>query len=246
MTNPKISIIIPCYNSEKWIEKCVNSALKQTYENIEVIVVDNESKDNSLEIINKLKKINPLLIVSTAPNLYRHSWTEPVEEGLSLSSGEYFTIVGSDDCLDEKYIENIADIIKRSSGKIEIFQSPIRGIDAKGLPVNEGNISHSYKNLSEFKEKLFTGCPVNTPSVVYKKSAHDEGYIFWDSESFLGASDYNLYFHLADKKKFIYPIPKWLGYYYRWHPEQSTWGMQKEETRYDEKIKDYWRKKWHQ
>jgi glycosyltransferase involved in cell wall biosynthesis len=244
MTNPIISIIIPCYNAEKWIEQCVNSALNQTYENLEVIVVDNESEDNSLKVINKLKELNPLLITSTAPNLYKYSWTEPVEEALSLASGEYFTIVGSDDYLDEKYIENIVDVIKRSNGKIEIFQSPICGIDINNLPINNGSISHSYKNLTEFKQKLFTGCPVNTPTVVYKKSIHEEGNIFWDSESFLGSADYNLYFHLADKKKFIYPIPKWLGYYYRWHSDQATWGMQKEETRYDEKIKDYWRKKW--
>lgn len=240
----KISIIIPCYNAEKWIEQCVNSALNQTYENLEVIVVDNESKDSSLQIINKLKEINPHLLVSTAPNLYKYSWTEPVEEALSLASGEYFTILGSDDYIDEKYVENIVDVIERSNGKIEIFQSPIRGIDTNNLPVKNGNISHSYKNLTEFKKKLFTGCPVNTPTVVYKKSIHTEGNVFWDSESFLGSADYNLYFHLADKKKFIYPIPKWLGYHYRWHSDQATWGMQKEETRYDEKIKNWWRKKW--
>lgn len=240
----KISIIIPCYNAEKWIEQCVNSALNQTYENLEVIVVDNESSDNSLHIINKLKETNPHLLVSTAPNLYKYSWTEPVEEALSLASGEYFTILGSDDYIDEKYVENIVDVIERSNGKIEIFQSPIRGIDTNNLPVKNGNISHSYKNLTEFKKKLFTGCPVNTPTVVYKKSIHTEGNIFWDSESFLGSADYNLYFHLADKKKFIYPIPKWLGYHYRWHSDQATWGMQKEETRYDEKIKNWWRRKW--
>ena len=82
--NPKISIIIPCYNSEKWIEKSVKSALNQNGEFAEVIVVDNESTDNSLQIIKNIQKENKRLIVSTAPNLYKYSWTEPVEEALSL------------------------------------------------------------------------------------------------------------------------------------------------------------------
>jgi glycosyltransferase involved in cell wall biosynthesis len=240
----RISIIIPCYNAEQFIEQSVESAINQSYQDKEIIVIDNESLDNSYDKIKNLKNKYPQIIVGTAPNLYRHSWTEPVEEALSLSSGEYFTIVGSDDYLDKNYIQNIADVINKSNGKIQIFQSPICGVNENNLPINNGSISHTYKNLSEFKQRLLTGCPVNTPTVVYKKSLHDEGDIFWDSESFLGSADYNLYFHLADKKKFIYPIPKWLGYHYRWHLGQATWGMQKEETRYDEKIKSYWRKKW--
>ena len=240
--NPKISIIIPCYNSEKWIEKSVKSALNQNGELAEVIVVDNESTDSSLQIIKNIQKENKRLIVSTAPNLYKYSWTEPVEEALSLCSGEYFTILGSDDYISNEYVENISNIIKKTNGKIEVFQTPIRGVDSNDNTMSD--VGHSYKNITDFKNKLFTGCPVNTPSVVYKRSLHTEGNVFWDSEKYLGSADYNLYFHLADKKKFLYPFPKWIGYYYRWHSEQSTWGMQKETTRYDEIIKGNWRAKW--
>ena len=177
-------------------------------------MVDNESTDNSISIIQSIKKENQDLIVSTAPNIYKHSWTEPVEEGLSLSNGEYFTILGADDYISEDYIEKIIKILNKSNGKIELLQ------------------------------RLFKECPVNTPTVVYKKKLHSAGIVFWDSQEYLGAADYNLYFNLADKNKFIYPYPKWVGYYYRWHSEQSTWGMHKEETKFDEKIKDHWRKKW--
>ena len=53
---PKVSIIIPCYNSEKWIEACVKSALNQTYPKIEVIFVDNESEDKSVEVVEGIKE----------------------------------------------------------------------------------------------------------------------------------------------------------------------------------------------
>ena len=175
MKNPKITIIIPCYNSEKWVKQSVMSALNQTYEKTEVIIVDNESTDSSLEEINKIKNKNNELIVSTAPNLYKYSWTEPVEEALSLSTGDYFTILGSDDYISKSYCESISNIIMKSGGKIELFQTPIRGIDENNNELSAGNINHSYKNISEFKKKLFTGCPVNTPTVVYKKSLHSEG-----------------------------------------------------------------------
>ena len=102
----RISIIIPCYNAEQFIEQSVESAINQSYQDKEIIVIDNESLDNSYDKIKNLKNKYPQIIVGTAPNLYRHSWTEPVEEALSLSSGEYFTIVGSDDYLDKNYIQN--------------------------------------------------------------------------------------------------------------------------------------------
>ena len=240
----KISIIIPCYNAERWISQCINSALNQSYDNCEVIVVDNESTDKSFSIIQSIKENNQGLIVSTAPNLYKHSWTEPVEEALSLSSGEYFTILGADDYIREDYVEKIAEVLEKAGGKIEVFQTPILGVDSDNVIVNGGQVSHSYKNITDFKDKLFRGCPVNTPTVVYKKQLHLDGLLVWDSEKYLGAADYNLYFNLVDNNKFIYPFPEWIGYCYRWHPGHSTWGMHRENIKFDEKIKDYWREKW--
>ena len=51
INDPKISIIVPCYNSEKYIVPCLEGIKNQTYSNIEVIVIDNESKDNTYNII---------------------------------------------------------------------------------------------------------------------------------------------------------------------------------------------------
>ena len=55
---PLVSIIIPCYNYANYIEKCIDSALSQTYENIEVIVIDNGSTDESLSIIREFENNN--------------------------------------------------------------------------------------------------------------------------------------------------------------------------------------------
>lgn len=241
----KFSIIIPCYNAEKWIEECLISALTQTYENAEVIFVDNESTDESLQIAKEVKKNYPDLTISSAPNIYRYSWEEPVEEGLKLATGEYFTIVGADDYIAEDYVENIVNVIAPAKDKIKVLQSPIMGLRGN-KEAFLGQIKHSYTSTIELKRMLFEKCPVNTPTVVYSKELHDKGIVRWQSHKFLGAVDYDLYFNLVDNGIFIYPYPKWLGYYYRWHEEQATWGMHKEPTNFDQKIKQHWRDKWTQ
>tara|TARA_R100000664_G_C2756230_1_gene144057 strand:- start:2301 stop:3038 length:738 start_codon:yes stop_codon:yes gene_type:complete len=241
--NPLISIIIPCYNAENWIEESIMSALNQTYDKTEVIFVDNESTDKSYEVAKRIQKKHNKLQVFTAPNLYRYSWEEPVNEALKHATGEYFTILGADDFITDDYIENIAKIISSAPDKIKVLQSPIRGI-RETIDNPMGELRHDYKSMQELKQLLFSKCPVTTPTVVYKKQLYDEGIVRWDSENYLGAVDYELYFNIVDNDIFIYPYPSWLGYYYRWHKDQATWGMHKETVNYDEKIKQHWREKW--
>jgi glycosyltransferase involved in cell wall biosynthesis len=240
----KYTIIIPCYNSEKWIAKSIESAINQTYDNYEIIVVDNESTDDSLSII---QRYSDRIIIDTAENIYKHSYQEPVEKALTIATGDYFTILGSDDQIESAYIQKINSIVSTNPQKINFLQSPIVGIQA-GTNKIVGEIKHVYKNLDEFKRLLLQKSPVCTPSMVFKKRLYDEGVIQWDSEKYLGASDYDLYFRLADKGYFIYPYPKWLGYYYRWHETQATWGMHKENAvnNFDKKIQKYWIDKWNE
>ena len=82
----KVSIIIPVYNVEKYLDKCLKSVLNQTYKNIEIIVINDGSTDNSLKICKKYKDKRIVLIdkenggVSSARN-----------KGLELASGKYIT-----------------------------------------------------------------------------------------------------------------------------------------------------------
>lgn len=95
-----VSIILPVYNGSKYLKRCINSILKQTYENIELIVIDDGSKDNSLEIINSFK--DKRLKVFTQKNM---GVAKTRNKGISLSKGEYIFFVDNDDYLDENYIK---------------------------------------------------------------------------------------------------------------------------------------------
>ena len=77
ISSPKISIIVPCYNSEKYIIPCLESIKNQTYKNIEVIVIDNESTDNTYNIIKEYNsgKLSNVAWKSLAGNL-RIKWAD--------------------------------------------------------------------------------------------------------------------------------------------------------------------------
>jgi len=240
---PKVSIIIPCYNAEEWIDQCLRSALSQTYGNVEVIFVDNESTDRSVEVAKAAKEDYPDLIIDSAPNVYPNCWDEGKEKGFSLATGEYAIIMGADDFLDFGFVENCMKYILAAPSKIKAFQSHMHGI------LNDtGNVvklsKHSYNSLSEFKEMCLGMCPVNTPTIIYNMELYRDGLLKAQPEKYGGAADYDLYCKLADKGIMIYPGPTWLGYYYRWHPNQATWKVHEEEKDYDSMIQDYWREKW--
>ena len=237
----KISIIIPCYNAEKWIQQCIDSALNQDYKEIEVVAVDNESCDGTLKILKSIK--DSRFSYSTEKNIYPYCWDEARNKGFSLATGKYLFTLASDDFLDPKYVTNCMKYIMSAPDKIMALQSPIRGIRGEQNIVVE-EIFHNYKNLSEFKQKALTGCPVNSPTIIYNRRLFDEGLLRTKPEIYSGAADYDLVCRLADSKIFVCPANRWLGYYYRWHPDQATWDMHKDPKNYDKMIQDFWRKKW--
>ncbi len=242
---PKITIIIPCYNSEKWIEQCVTSCLNQTYENIEVISVDNDSTDSTVSILNSIKEKNPELIISSAENIYPNCWDEAREEGFRLMTGDYVMTIGSDDYIDLEYVDKCMSVILSSPETIKALQTPIQGMQKRGDEfISVGLIQHSYKSSKEFKELCLRKCPVNTPSVIYSTELYHSGLLKTKPEEYGGAADYDLYCSLIDNGIFIYPFPKWIGFYYRWHPEQATWSVHEEGRDYDRNIQKYWRDKW--
>jgi len=240
---PKVSIVIPCYNSQQWIEECVLSALKQTYENIEVVCVDNESTDNTFNIVKEIQQKHPQLITSTAPNIYPHCWDEAREEGFKHITGDYVTIIGSDDYMSENYIENCMNFILSAPDQVLAFQSPVWGVRSHtGQTMDQ--LSHFYPSLEDFKKQCLVRCPVNTPTVIYNVKLLNEGLLKAQPELYGGAADYDLYCKLADNNVMIYPAPRWLGFYYRWHPQQATWKVQHEGKGYDQMIQTFWKEKW--
>ena len=99
----KISIVVAVYNAEKTLKKCVDSLLNQTYNNIEIILVNDCSKDNSLDICNEYSKANDN--VKVISNERNSGVSNTRNNGIDNSTGEYICFVDSDDYVESNYIE---------------------------------------------------------------------------------------------------------------------------------------------
>ena len=238
----RVSVIIPCYNAEKYISETITSVIEQEYDNIEIVAVDNESTDNTYKILKDIASRNRNIILSEAENIYPFCWDEARQKGLEISTGDYITTLCSDDYYEKNYIKNCVQIMDKLKNKISLIQSPIRGVNTSGDEINR--VGHRYDDIEHFKNMAVNKCPVTSPTVFYKREIYDKGLIKTNPEKYSGAADYDLYCDLADKGFFILPVPSWLGYNYRWHDEQATWGMHRSKINYDSLIQSHWRKKW--
>lgn len=101
----KISVIIPVYNSEEYIERCIQSILNQTYEDFEAIFVDDGSTDSSFEILKRYEKIDSRIMAihqeNSGPGIARNT-------GMKKASGEYIIFVDSDDVIDNSYFYKVS------------------------------------------------------------------------------------------------------------------------------------------
>mgnify|MGYP000710597695 CR=1 FL=1 len=96
-----ISIIVPVYNTEMYLKKCLESIVNQTYSNLEIILINDGSTDNSLDICNEYKNKDGRIIVIDKKNC---GVSSARNTGLDTFTGEYVTFIDSDDWVDKNYI----------------------------------------------------------------------------------------------------------------------------------------------
>lgn len=245
--NPRVAVIVPCYNSMEFVDECVQSLVDQDYDNYKIYAYDNESQDGTYEHLVEMAKNGVPMDVFKIKNIYPNSYREAFDHAFRTIDAEYFTFVASDDYVSKQYLSNCMRIILHDPEKIKCIQSPIAGMQ-NGIQVN--SLKHSYKSLKEFKEQCMERSPVCTPTVVYHKSTYD--FLRMEAHNAAGvqpggAADYDMFCCLANNGIMIYPVPRHLGYYYRWHGKQCTWKVheKKKEIDYDAVVQEYWKNKWH-
>lgn len=151
---PAISVIVPVYNTEKYIEKCLESILNQTYNDIEIIVVNDGSTDNSEQIIKKYVGEFPEKI-----KYYKKSnggLSDARNYGIEKANGEYLCFVDSDDYIDIKLFETLkpeiekkVELIKYKAIKVDSNYSKIEKVDG---PVFETTNGQDAFNKLVFKD----------------------------------------------------------------------------------------------
>ena len=102
---PLISVLVPMYNVEKYVARCIKSIVEQTYTNLEIVLLDDGSKDKTYEIAEEFAKNDKRIKLITKQNEANISLTRNYL--LKHFSGEYFMFVDSDDIVDPKYVEKL-------------------------------------------------------------------------------------------------------------------------------------------
>ena len=110
----KLSIIVPVYNSEKYLKKCLNSILTQNYPDLELIIINDGSTDNSNKIISKYKELYPKKVIVINQKNHGQAYTR--NKGLEIATGNLITFVDSDDyILPNTYKKMISLMLEKES-----------------------------------------------------------------------------------------------------------------------------------
>ncbi|HIF9232347.1 TPA: glycosyltransferase family 2 protein [Photobacterium damselae] len=193
-----VSIIIPNYNNGNYIKNALDSIENQTYSNVEVIIVDDCSTDDSVEIINNLMSEYTFPI-----NLYLNKKNKKVSysrnKGILLARGDYITTLDPDDCYFPDKIEQELDVF-RVYGNNVIAYSGIVIVDEQLNYIREDIGEGNFVDGKIYKGMLYRIIPFSRdmmlPSHIAKKYLYDETvnlYEDWDLKLRL-AKEYNYYF----------------------------------------------------
>lgn len=129
---PKVSVVVPCYNVEKYLPQCMDSIINQTIKDIEIICVNDGSTDSTLRILQKYaEKDKRIKIIDKANSGYGAS----MNKGFSEANGEYLGIVESDDWVEPDMFENLYNLAK--SNDVDVVKSNFYFYWSKPFEKNE-------------------------------------------------------------------------------------------------------------
>lgn len=162
--NPKLSIICPAYNHEKFIKDFIESFINQTEKNIELIVIDDFSTDTTRDIIKSFndKRIIPIF------NEYNMGINSTIKKGILHSNADIFAICASDDILFPNYSSTVIDIFEKNKN-IASFYTTLEIIGINGKKLNKK--FESPYNLTKYQalEKLFERNFMPAPGSAFRK-----------------------------------------------------------------------------
>lgn len=208
---PKISVIIPVYNVEKYLRECLNSIVNQTIKDIEIICVDDGSTDGSLDILNEYSSNDDRFTIviqdNKGPSAARN-------EGIKLASGDYIAFIDSDDYLfNNDYFEKLYNACEKYNADIAVA-GIIRGNNKKTYRILK---IENEKVATEYEDKLRI-CDVPDSNYVwnklYKKSAWLDAELYFPEKILY--EDVYITCQLLYKFNKLVSVPN-IEYFYRKH-----------------------------
>lgn len=171
--SPKFSIIVPIYNVELYLEDCIQSVLHQSFQNYELICVNDGSTDSSLEILKSFNdpRIKILDQINQGQSVARNS-------ALDIASGEYVWFVDSDDKIAENSLSALDEILRRELYEIVFFNAKVffetKSLEQKGWHEYKRIIYGEINSLTLFESEMANGGAIVSPCCyIFKREAFD-------------------------------------------------------------------------
>ncbi len=186
---PLISLILPAYNSEEYLEEAIISILNQSFKNFEFIIVNDASTDNTQKIIKKYAQKDSR--VKFIKNEIQKKIAKSLNIGIEKSSGKYIARMDSDDWAYPERLKLQFDFLEKNpdvvivGGAIEVCDGNLKILNSRKFYLNNGDI----------RKHLFKFSPFSHPTIMMRREALNDvgGYdVFLEV-----AQDYDLYFRLA-------------------------------------------------
>lgn len=216
--NPKVSVCIPNYNGSQYIENAIQSVLNQSYTNFELIIVDNCSTDNSIEVINKFS--DPRIKIYRNPT--NIGMVKNWNKCISLASGEYLCLLSHDDVLEKDMLMKESKVLDLNPNVGFVF-SLVKFINSKGEILNRSTLFFNTQHISIMKGETFfkkNVCEnmVFMPSVMVRKECYRTLGNFDETTSY--TCDWEMWLRISLHYDVAF-IPEPLAYY-RSHPTSLT------------------------
>lgn len=152
MKGDLISVIIPIYNTENYFKRCIESIINQTYTNLEIILINDGSTDNSIQICREYEKKDKRIILIDKKNT---GVSDSRNYGLNIATGKYISFIDSDDFLELNMYEQLIESIENNKAELAICKY---NYYSKG---NKTPYSKSYPNIIDkdifFKDTIMSG-----------------------------------------------------------------------------------------
>lgn len=194
MKNPKISVLMPVYNAEKYLGVALQSILDQSFRDFEFIIIDDGSTDNSLRIIKEYAVKDKRIVVLRSDKNLRT--TKTLNKGLRLAKGKYVVRMDADDWSYPDRLQKQFEFMEKhkevgvSGGAIEVCDRNLKVLNVRKYPISD----------SEARKIIFRYSPFAHPATIWIKAMLDKvgGY----NENIPLSQDYELYFRIGKICKF--------------------------------------------
>lgn len=180
--NPLITVIVPVYKVENYLDQCVESIINQTYKNLEIFLVDDGSPDTCPKMCDDYGAKDPRIKVIHKEN---GGLSDARNAGTNVATGEYIAFIDSDDCIHEKYIEILHRLIEENDADISVcnnirFVDKLPPITTEIEKVKVLSNTEAMKNMFYQKEFEFFAHSKMYKAEIAKKFLYPKGRLYED------------------------------------------------------------------